>query len=177
LKDQIEKMLQRMITKNPTRMDLYKKYQTIINEYNLEKDRVMIEKTFAGLMDFMETLNTEDKRAMKEGLDEDTLALFDLLEKPNLKPSEREKIKLVAKELLNKLKTEFLKIQGIWDKDATKADMRTFIKDFLYDDRTGLPATEYTVDDVNQKAEMIYTYLYQQYLNEWRNSVMITANY
>lgn len=176
LKDQIEKMLQRMITKNPTRMDLYKKYQTIINEYNLEKDRVMIEKTFAELMDFMETLNTEVKRAMKEGLDEDTLALFDLLEKPNLKPSEREKIKLVAKELLNKLKTEFLKIQGLWDKDATKADMRTFIKDFLYDDRTGLPTSEYTVDEVNQKAEMVYTYLYQQYLNEWRNTEMITAS-
>lgn len=177
LKDQIEKMLQRMIAKNPSRMDLYKKYQTIINEYNLEKDRVMIEKTFAELMDFMDILDTEDKRAMREGLDEDTLALFDLLEKPNLKPPEREKIKLVAKELLNKLKSEFLKIQGLWDKDATKADMRTFIKDFLYDDRTGLPATEYTVDDVNQKAEMVYTYLYQQYLNEWRNSAIVALNY
>jgi len=92
-----------------------------------------------------------------------------------LKPSEREKIKLVAKELLNKLKSEFLKIQGLWDKDATKAEMRTFIKNFLYDDRTGLPATEYTVDDVNQKAEMVYTYLYQQYLNEWRNVSTVSA--
>jgi type I restriction enzyme R subunit len=166
-----------MIAKNPIRMDLYKRYLEIISEYNLEKDRVMIEKTFAELMAFMETLDTEDKRAMKEGLDEDTLALFDLLEKPNLKSSEREKIKRVAKELLSKLKSEYLKIQGLWDKDATKAEMRTFIKDFLYADSTGLPASEYTVEDVNQKAEMVYTYLYQQYLNEWRNTTMVAVNY
>jgi len=177
LSEQIEKKLQSMIAKNPIRMDLYKRYLEIISEYNLEKDRVMIEKTFAELMAFMETLDTEDKRAMKEGLDEDTLALFDLLEKPNLKSSEREKIKRVAKELLSKLKSEYLKIQGLWDKDATKAEMRTFIKDFLYADSTGLPASEYTVEDVNQKAEMVYTYLYQQYLNEWRNTTMVAVNY
>jgi len=167
--EQIEKKLQSMIAKNPTRMNLYKRYQEIISEYNMEKDRVIIEKTFSEVLDFMETLDEEEKRAIKEGLDEDTLALFDLLEKPNLKPSERERIKRVAKELLSKLKSEYLKIQGLWDKDATKAEMRTFIKDFLYDDNTGLPAPEYTLEDIDKKAEMVYTYLYQQYFNEWRN--------
>ncbi|MCX6162167.1 MAG: type I restriction endonuclease subunit R [Ignavibacteriae bacterium] len=169
LKDQIEKKLQSMIAKNPTRMDLYKRYQEIISEYNMEKDRVMIEKTFAELMGFMQTLDEEEKRALKEGLDEDTLALFDLLEKPNLKKAERERIKLVAKELLGKLKAEYLKIQGLWEKDATKAEMKTFIKDFLYADKTGLPATDYTADEVNERTDMVYGYIYQQYLNEWRN--------
>lgn len=175
LKEQVEKKLHQMIEKNPMRIDLYKKYQDIISSYNLEKDRVMIEKTFAELVKFIEELDTEHKRALKEGLDEDTLALFDLLEKPTLKQNEREKIKLVAKQLLDKLKSEYLKIQGLWEKDATQAQVRTFIYDFLYDDQTGLPDTEYSEDEVKQKSEMVYSYLYQQYINTMRGASMVTA--
>ncbi|HPS64280.1 MAG TPA: type I restriction endonuclease subunit R [Ignavibacteria bacterium] len=176
LKELVEKKLKKMISKNPKRMDLYKRYQEIIAEYNLEKDRVMIEKTFAELMEFEQSLNTEEKRAIKEGLDEDSLALFDLLEKPNLRPAEREKIKRVAKDLYSKLKSEYMKIQGLWDKDSTKSDMKIFIKDFLYNDNTGLPHPDYTTEEVYQKAEMIYNYLYRQYEEQIRNCSFVVAN-
>jgi type I restriction enzyme R subunit len=45
LKNLIEERLKRMIARNPLRTDLYRRYQEVINEYNTEKDRVVIEKT------------------------------------------------------------------------------------------------------------------------------------
>lgn len=49
--------------------------------YNSEKDRVTIEETFRRLADLMNALDAEQKRAVEEGLDEDELAMFDLLKK------------------------------------------------------------------------------------------------
>ena len=45
-------------------------------------------------------LDGESTRAMREGLDEETLALFDLLKKPDLGKKDIERIKKVAIELL-----------------------------------------------------------------------------
>ncbi len=45
-----------------------------------------------------------------EGLDEESLAIFDLLIKPELSKNEREQIKRVTKDLLETLKSEKLRI-------------------------------------------------------------------
>ncbi len=50
LKDAIEKRLDRMIQQNPLRTDFQEHYEKIIAEYNSEKDRATIEKTFEELM-------------------------------------------------------------------------------------------------------------------------------
>ncbi len=47
-------------------------------EYNREKDRVTIEKTFEALFRFVSDLDDEVSRAVREGLDEESLAVFDL---------------------------------------------------------------------------------------------------
>jgi type I restriction enzyme R subunit len=65
-------------------MDYYKRYQEIVADYNREKDRVTIEQTFADLVDLMDSLDEEQRRAAEEGLNEDELALFDLLKKEKL---------------------------------------------------------------------------------------------
>lgn len=61
-------------------------YELIVAEYNREKDRVTIEKTFEELLKFVKDLNEEENRFMREGLDEESLAIFDLLSKPDLRP-------------------------------------------------------------------------------------------
>ena len=170
LKMQIEKRLQAMILRNPLRVDLYKRYQEIIAQYNLEKDRVTIEETFAALLRFVDQLDREDKRAMREGLDEETLALFDLLEKPNISPRERNILKRVAKELLEKLKNEQLKVFDWREREATRASVRSFIHDFLWNESTGLPADTYTPNEVEVKAELVFNHVYRQYVDSW-NSV------
>jgi len=48
-----------MLAKNPLRTDFNSRYQEIIAGYNLEKDRVTIEETFAKLMKFVGELDEE----------------------------------------------------------------------------------------------------------------------
>ncbi len=79
-------------------------------EYNKEKDRATIEKTFEALLRLVQELDEEQNRAVREGLDEETLAVFDLLKKPDLSSKEIKRIKKVAVQLLNTLKTEKLRI-------------------------------------------------------------------
>ena len=60
------------------------KYEEIVADYNREKDRVTIEETFRRLMELIEELDAEQRRAVEEGLSEDELALFDLVKKEDL---------------------------------------------------------------------------------------------
>jgi len=169
LKEIVEERLRKMIERNPLRTDFYKRYQEIIADYNLEKDRVTIEETFAALLRFVDQLDKEEKRAIREGLDEETLALFDLLEKPNLRPRERNKLKLVAKELLERLKGEQLKVQDWREKEATRAAVKTFIHDFLWNEQTGLPAESYSPPEVEDKVELVFTHIFRQYMDAYHH--------
>jgi type I restriction enzyme R subunit len=170
LKVEIEKRLKRMMERNPLRTDFYQRYQEIIAGYNEEKDRITIEETFAALLKFVEELDTEEKRAIREGLDEETLALFDLLAKPQLSTRDRNRLKKVAKELLASLKAEKLRVDNWREKDTTKAEVRAFIRDFLWSDETGLPATIYSPEDVNQKAQVVFQHVYYQYADAEHHS-------
>ncbi|HAG80098.1 MAG TPA: hypothetical protein DCL61_02780, partial [Cyanobacteria bacterium UBA12227] len=60
--------------------------------------------------EFAQELKVEEKRAISENLDEEELAIFDLLTKPDITLTEKEKldVKKVAKELLETLKQEKL---------------------------------------------------------------------
>jgi type I restriction enzyme R subunit len=78
LKKVIEQRLQRLLQQNPLRANFQRHYEEIIVEYNSEKDRVTIEQTFEELMRLARLLGEEESRAVREGLDEETLAMYDL---------------------------------------------------------------------------------------------------
>ena len=86
LRQVVEKRLNRLLAQNPLRTDFQHHYDQIVSAYNGEKDRPTIETTFEALLKMVEEMDTEAQRAMREGLDEETLALFDLLKKTDLKP-------------------------------------------------------------------------------------------
>jgi type I restriction enzyme R subunit len=162
LKDAIEKRLDRMIQQNPLRTDFQERYEMIVAEYNSEKDRTTIEKTFDELMKFVNALDYETSRTVREGLDEENLALFDLLVKPDLSKQEIEKIKKVAKELLEHLKADKLIIDNWREKEATRDSIKLEIKDWLWKDVTGLPES-YTTEEISQKAEVVYAHIFRIY--------------
>ena len=58
-----------------------------------EKDRTTIEETFRRPVELVNSLDEEQKRATREGLREDELALFDLLQKEGLDKTSRERVK------------------------------------------------------------------------------------
>ena len=89
---------------NPSRVDLYEKYQRIIRDYNREKDAAEIARIFEQLMALDKELDVEERRFVREGFDNDEqLAIFDLLQKENLKPAELDRIRKAARDLLPKL--------------------------------------------------------------------------
>jgi type I restriction enzyme, R subunit len=105
-------------------------------------------------------LDEESTRAMREGLDEETLALFDLLKKPELDKKDIESIKKVAIELEAILRQKKKEIDDWRAKEQTRDEMRQAIRDFLYSDLTGLPES-YDEPEVEAKAEAVFAHMYR----------------
>ena len=72
------------------------------------------------------------KRAIEEGLNEDGIALFDLLKKDDLAKAERERVKQASRNLLASLKARLAELDRFWEKEQTKADVEVFILNEVY---------------------------------------------
>jgi len=108
-------------------------------------------------------IDEEEGRAIREGLDEESLAIFDLLKKPQLRPAEIKRVKEVAVQLLETLKLGKLKIDHWRDKEATRDAVRVTIYDFLYGDETGLPEDSYTTEEISVKTDDVFRHVYRVY--------------
>ena len=162
LKTVIERRLARLVSQNPLNADFQVRYEEIIDSYNQEKDRVTIEKTFEALMRFVEELDVEEERHLREGLDPESLVIFDLLMKPESSPQEIAKIKAVAVALLAMLKREKLRVAQWREKEATRDAVQRLIYDFLYSDITGLP-DRYAPTEIEAKVEAVFRHVYYAY--------------
>ena len=100
---------------------------------------------------------------MREGLDEETLAIYDLLIKPDLKPQEIQKIKKVAKELLKTLKERLKNMYKWQDKEPTRDGVKVLIQNFLWEEKTGLPVDLYTQNDVYEKTDAVFYHVFRAY--------------
>jgi type I restriction enzyme R subunit len=158
----VEKKLAEMLGRNPTRMDYQQKYEEIVADYNREKNRASIEDTFRRLIELMDTLDDEQKRAVEEGLSEDELAVFDLLKKDNLGKSERERVKQASRELLQSIKSRLSELDHFWEKEQTKADVEVFILDKVF---SSLPTPPFTGDEKKLVAANVYAHVWQQAVN------------
>ena len=163
LRQALEDRLRRLLERNPSRTDFQERFEALVERYNNEKDRLTIEQTFDELMEFMGGIGEEESRAMREGLDEESLALFDILKKDELSPGEIKRIKKVARELLDTLKAEHLRMERWTEKTATQAQVHTAIHNFLFSEDTGLPVDRYTEDDVETLSGAVYRHIFAAY--------------
>ncbi|WP_176044614.1 type I restriction endonuclease subunit R [Burkholderia vietnamiensis] len=163
LKAAIESRLAKLLALNPLRQDLQARYEEIVADYNREKDRVTIETSFQQLLLFTTALDDEGRRGVQEGLDEETLALFDLLRKPDLAKAEIGKIKAVAVGLLARLKARLAEISDWQEKEASRDAIRLTIRDYLWADATGLPVDSYDEAEVETVAGEVYRHVYRAY--------------
>jgi len=159
LRGQISAQLQAMLRRNKSRVDYAAKFEQLIADYNAGgKD---IDTFFVELVSFARSLSGEEQRGVAENLNEEELAIFDLLIRPNIKlnKKEREQVKQVAKELLDTLKAERIVLD--WRKQQkTRAAVRVAIFDALEQ----LPKP-YTKDLYDQKCEVVYQHVYEVYSN------------
>ena len=157
LRGQINNKLVHMLQLNKSRMDFYEQFQKLIAEYNSGAKNA--DAFFAQLVTFAQSLNEEDKRGVSESLTEEELAIFDILTRPNLKLSRKEKetVKGVAKDLLNTLKTEKLVLD--WRKrQQTRAAVQITILNFL----ENLPPT-YSDTLYQEKCDVVYQHVFDAY--------------
>ena len=155
----VEKKLQQLLARNPQRMDYYKKYSEIIADYNRDKDRVTIEETFARLVDLVNGLDAEGRRAAEEGLSEDEYALFCLLQKENLSKADREKVKLASRSLFDAV-TQLIAHRERWtEKEQTQAEVEVFILDHVF---ATLPNPPFSDDEKQVMARQVYQHVWQQ---------------
>ena len=159
IRELIEQKLARMLASNPLRMDYQRKYEEIVADYNREKDRVTIEETFQRLIELVDELDTEQKRAVEEGLNEEELALFDLLKKDNLGKAERERVKQSSRDLLAAIKARLAELDRFWEKEQTKAKLEVFILDEVF---ANLPTPPFTVAEKAAVASNVYAHVWQQ---------------
>lgn len=162
LRQAIEKKLAAMLAKNPLRANFQERFEEIVAEYNAEKDRVTIETTFEALMRLVQDLDEEEMRAVREGLDEDTLALFDLLKKESLDKQEIDRLKKVATGLYDLIEAKRKEMQDWRVKEGTRDAIRQSIHDFLFADATGLPES-YTADEIGIKSHVVFEHVYRMY--------------
>ena len=138
-------------------MDFVEKFQQMIEEYN--SGAINVEVFFARLVQFTKALGEEDKRTIAEHLSDEELAIFDLLTKPemSLTKKEKEEVKKVARKLLATLKQEKLVID--WrTKQQARASVQLAIQDTLED----LPPA-YSRGMYGEKCELIYQHVYDSY--------------
>ena len=163
LKAAIESRLAKLLAMNPARKNYQEQYEQIVADYNREVDRATIEATFQRLLLFTQGLSQEEQRAVELGLDEETLALFDLLRKPDLDKRGIEKLKGVSRSLLATLKARLAEIADWQATPGNRDAVRVAIHDFLYDDTTGLPLDIYDERDVVTTTETVYEHVWRVY--------------
>lgn len=135
----------------------------MIEEYNAGCRN--IETFFQDLVEFAQELNVEDKRAISENLAEEELAILDLLTKPDLNLTEKEKqeVKKVAQELLETLKREKLVLD--WRKrQRTRAAVQVAVEEIL----DKLPQS-YSAELYQQKCQEVYQHVYDAYFGQGRS--------
>ena len=129
-----------------------------MKEYNKDKDAAEIQKVMDDLFTFNDDCSEEEKRYLREGLDnEDQLAVFDLLQKESLSKGGRETIKKVARELREKLTSGKLQIDHWREKATAQAQVKVEIIKHLF---ANLPAGAYGADEINLKAGIVFAHIY-----------------
>ena len=155
---------------NRTRMDYMERFQRMIDEYN--SGSINVEEFFRRLMEFAQSLSQEDQRAVAEELSEEELALFDLLIKPGIELTgkERDQVKKTARKLLDTLKREKLVLD--WRKrQQARADVRVTIEKVLDE---GLPEA-YTPDLYESKTAAVFEHVYECYYGDGKSIYDVVA--
>lgn len=165
LRGAINRKLQQMVRLNRQRMDYMQQFQQMIEAYNAGSRNADL--FFSELIEFIRRLTGEEQRHLAEYLNEEELAVFDLLVgKPPLAltAKERQQVKLAARKLLETLKAEKLTLD--WRKrQQARAAVRIAIEEILDQQ---LPET-YTPEVYQQKGEVVYQHIYESYFGPGRS--------
>jgi type I restriction enzyme R subunit len=169
LRSMLSARITRLTRLNPTRVDLIERFQKLLDDYNAGS--LNVQTYFGQLVALSQALSHEDARALSEGLNEEQLAIFDLLTRPgpDLSPDEEREVKKVAEELLAILRRDKLVLD--WRKEQqTRAAVRVAVEETL--DR--LPE-KYVRQLYAQKCDAVYQHVFESYWDDGRSVYDLAA--
>jgi type I restriction enzyme R subunit len=163
LRGLINNKLAKMVRWNKSRMDYLERFQQMIDEYNAGS--MNVDEFFRQLTEFAKELNQEEKRSVVERLSEEELTVFDLLTKPDMEltKKDRKQVKKVARELLETLKKEKLVLD--WRKRQQSRAAVILSIEYTLD---GLPPS-YSKDTYREKCDLVYRHIFDSYYGEGRS--------
>lgn len=163
LRGLINNKLAKMVRWNKSRMDYLERFQQMIDEYNAGS--MNVDEFFRQLTEFAKELNREEKRSVGERLSEEELAVFDLLTKPDMEltKKDRKQVGKVARELLETLKKEKLVLD--WRKRQQSRAAVMLSIEYTLD---GLPSS-YSRDTYREKCDLVYQHIFDSYYGEGRS--------
>jgi type I restriction enzyme R subunit len=133
------------------------KVEKLVEEYNL--GTLGVEAFFEALKALIAEMEEEERRAAREGLSEDELAVFDLLTKPKPKLSKAEEVavKRVARDLLQKLQEQLSVVE--WQaKQQVRAAVQSTIRFTLNE----LPEEPYPEPLWNEKVDAVWAFIFSR---------------
>ena len=157
----IEERLDDAVRKNPTRRDLAERFRQLIEEYNAGTHN--LEEFLRRLRAISDELTDEEQRAVREGMSEEELAIFDLLTKPepDLTRAQATEVKASAKNLLVRIADEL--VLDWKRKQQTRSTVKVAIGTVLDGE---LPVDAYGPELFDRKVNAIYEHIYTSYHND-----------
>jgi type I restriction enzyme R subunit len=155
LKAAIRATLDKIIRMNRTRMDYQQKFEELISSYNAGSRN--IDDLFEELLKLSQELTEEQTRHVRENMLPGELVIFDILTRPapELSDAEREEVKKVARQLLEKVQ---LLLGSLWKgTQQGRSKLQDVIKDTLDD---GLPRA-YDKTLYEAKVEAVFEHFYE----------------
>lgn len=157
LKAAIRAQLEKLIRLNKTRADFAEKFEELIDSYNTGSRN--IEELFEELVKLSRNLSKEEQRHVRENMTEEELVIFDILTRPapELNTEERNEVKKVTRELLNRMKQ--LLVLDWRRRSSARSQVRLAIEDVL---DTGLPRA-YDKPLYEKKCSVLFEHVYESY--------------
>jgi type I restriction enzyme R subunit len=160
LKTSVESRVKVAVSRNPTRIDFVHKFEHLLAEYNAGS--LNIDEMLRRLIRLSQELTEEERRAVAEDLDEETLAIFDILTRPgpDLSDTERRTVKEVARQLMGHIAD---KLVLDWrSKLASRSAVRVEVSRVL---DHGLPDA-YDPALFDEKVDRVFEHLFDSYYGE-----------
>lgn len=158
LREGTEEKARKLVAANPTRQHLVERLEKLVADYNAGS--VDAEQFFEALKAFIGEMDEEEQRAVREGLTEEELAIFDLLTtpEPKLTQAEEQEVKRVARSLLEKLHDLTGAIDWVRGQE-TRGAVWTEIRQRLNE----LPENPYPQALWDSKVEQVWDFVLRRY--------------
>lgn len=156
LENQLRVLIDELMKVNQMRVKFLENLENAIRNYNL--GTLDVENLLVRLVEISKDLSEQEIRSEELGLNQQELAIYDLLSKPNLNSEEIETLKNASKKILNNI---LEKITPQWkNTEQLKSEIKVIVRNDIY---TLLPKSSYSDDECRDRSYKVFNHILEHY--------------